>query len=168
MQGGYNWQVESFVIGLETDFNYNGINVTTIADRPLAAPVAGNLDYNVSQKFDWFGTLRGRAGVTPLPEWLLYITGGLAYGHVNSSTRALFSVGDDLYMGSKSTTRVGWTIGTGSEVAVRGPGDLQLQRRMRELRGPGVRRPRVQDRDSTREHIVRFGLDYRFGGGRRP
>ena len=178
-QGGYNWQVEGFVVGVETDFNYNGVDVTDIVNRPLAAPVAGNFIHNVSQKFDWFGTVRGRAGVTPLPEWLLYVTGGLAYGHVSSSTRVLFSVGDDQYAGSKSTTRVGWTIGTGSEVAIASAWSVKLEYLYVDLgefsyddacvncAALGFVDLAYQTEISTREHIVRFGVNYRFGGGRR-
>ena len=32
---------------------------------------------------DWFGTLRGRAGVVVHDSWLLYGTAGLAYGEVD-------------------------------------------------------------------------------------
>jgi outer membrane immunogenic protein len=178
VQGGYNWQVERFVVGLETDFNYNGVDQTDIVNRPLARPVVGNFVHNVSQKLDWFGTMRGRAGVTPLPEWLLYVTGGLAYGHVSSETRVLFSVGDDLYAGSRSTTRVGWTIGAGSEVAIASAWSIKLEYLYVDLGTFGYHDtcvncaalgfdPLAYKTDiSTREHIVRIGVNYRFGGGR--
>jgi len=48
----------------------------TVGSDPLTVTESG--------KIDWFGTLRGRIGVTS-DHWLFYTTGGLAYGHVSSS-----------------------------------------------------------------------------------
>ena len=35
-------------------------------------------------KLPWFGTFRGRIGFTPAERWLVYATGGLAYGEVDT------------------------------------------------------------------------------------
>jgi outer membrane immunogenic protein len=64
---------------------------------------------------DWFGTVRGRAGFLPAPTWLIYGTGGLAYGHVSSASDVSFTSTTDVYNGSASTTRTGWTAGGGAE-----------------------------------------------------
>lgn len=176
LQAGHNWQIGRFVLGPEIDFNYNGVDQTDIVNRPLGAPAAGNFIHNVSQKLDWFGTVRARAGVTIVPEWLVYVTGGLAYGHVSSDTRVLFSVGDDHYAGSHSTTRVGWTVGSGSEWA--------LPRLVGQLEYLYIDLGKFSYRDEcvncvalgfdpvlayqtdvkTREHIARVGVNYRFWG----
>jgi outer membrane immunogenic protein len=39
----------------------------------------------VTKSIDWFGTVRGRVGFLVTPQWLLYATGGLAYGETKSS-----------------------------------------------------------------------------------
>jgi outer membrane immunogenic protein len=109
-QFGYNWQVTSWVFGLEADIQGSGQNGSTTtscaggsaAGTTLAAlsgacttghvgdttpfntaalPVTDNL----SQKLEWFGTFRGRIGHTVTPTLFPYVTGGLAYGQVSTT-----------------------------------------------------------------------------------
>jgi hypothetical protein len=66
--------------GLETDIDYDGLNQTNSANTILTgALVGGNALNSASQRFDRFGTVRGRVGFVPSPTWLLYATGGLAW-----------------------------------------------------------------------------------------
>jgi outer membrane immunogenic protein len=62
--------------------------------------------------------VRGRLGFLVAPTWLIYVTGGLAYGGVNGST-TLNQVGTNGFVGvgfgSFSDTRAGGTIGAGLE-----------------------------------------------------
>jgi outer membrane immunogenic protein len=37
-----------------------------------------------AQQLQWFGTARARLGFTPADRWLVYATGGLAYGEINT------------------------------------------------------------------------------------
>jgi len=53
----------------------------------------------------WFGTIRGRAGVTPLPSLLIYGTGGFAYAHVQRNG----------WSDNGSVLQTGWTAGGGVE-----------------------------------------------------
>jgi outer membrane immunogenic protein len=48
---------------------------------------AGAVGTNLAldQSLEWFGTVRGRAGVLVTPQVLLYGTGGLAYGSIKST-----------------------------------------------------------------------------------
>jgi outer membrane immunogenic protein len=62
--------------------------------------------------------LRGRLGIVANQNWLLYVTGGLAYGGVKAndsivqtSTNGFSGAG----FGSLSTTRAGWALGAGTE-----------------------------------------------------
>jgi outer membrane immunogenic protein len=119
-QVGYNLQINQWLVGVETDINYSGINDTDSVNRPLAAPLVGNFAHTVNEKMDWFGTLRARVGWVPMsmPSLLLYATGGLAYGHVSSSANISFvNALGDTYAGSVSSTRTGWTAGGGAEWA---------------------------------------------------
>ena len=50
----------------------------------LPAGVAGT-SLTFDQRLEWFGTVRGRAGVLATPRVLLYATGGLAYGSFKST-----------------------------------------------------------------------------------
>jgi outer membrane immunogenic protein len=78
-QIGYNYQIGSFVIGLETDIQWADTDQNVdVAFVPAGAPgtfVPGTFDNNLS---DWFGTVRARAGVA-FDRVLIYATGGLAY-----------------------------------------------------------------------------------------
>src|SRR5882724_9253201 len=176
-QAGYNWHVNRFVLGVELDFNYNGVDQTSIVDRPLASPLAGNVIYHASQRFDWFGTVRGRLGVTALPQWLVYATGGLAYGHVSSETTGFFTATEDRYAGSGSATLPGWTVGARSEWGISPAWSAKLEYLYVDLGtfsytsecvnclANGITNgPFLRTDVTTREHLVRFGLNYRFGG----
>jgi outer membrane immunogenic protein len=56
------------------------------------------------------GTLRGRLGVTPTNNLLLYGTGGLAYCGVNDRATLLFiASGNGNYGGVTNQTKTGWT-----------------------------------------------------------
>lgn len=68
-----------------------------------------------SEQIDWFGTLRAKLGFA-LNNWLLYGTGGLAYGRVATSGCICFGAipaGLVNFNGSNSTTNVGWAVGAG-------------------------------------------------------
>lgn len=114
-QVGYNFQIASVVLGIETDINYNSQHESDSVNRALAAPLIGNFVHSTSDHSNWFGTLRGRAGFLVMPSLLLYATGGLAYGQVASTTSVGFTATTDTYLGSISTTRAGWTAGAGAE-----------------------------------------------------
>ena len=125
-QVGYNWQVSSmWVVGLETDFS--GADVRKTVSLPGPTDAARIMTAN--ETLDWLGTFRGRVGVTPWDHGLLYVTGGLAYGHGSLST-ALTRPGtpppappngcggfNNCQSGSVSATNAGWTVGGGAEWA---------------------------------------------------
>ncbi|MBA1144270.1 outer membrane protein [Mesorhizobium neociceri] len=120
-QLGYNWQLPSnWVVGVEADLQASGIKGSETAVI-IDPPFFDSTSTSVSKKVDWYGTVRARAGYLVNPQWLVYATGGLAYGktrlgfHVDNLTQGCFPdatiCGDD----SASETRVGWTLGTGVE-----------------------------------------------------
>jgi outer membrane immunogenic protein len=127
-QIGYNWQfANSFVVGIEADIQ--GIaasNGTSSVFRQATDPAfpANPIDQTLSssRRQDYLGTVRGRLGFTITPTFLVYGTGGLAYGQTSSSTNITQvilgpSVVPNPYssFGSNSNSRVGWTAGGGLE-----------------------------------------------------
>jgi outer membrane immunogenic protein len=128
-QIGYNWQVNtSWLLGLEADIQGTGQRGT--ANPPPVSGVTGIIGAllipytstaSLTEKLPWFGTVRGRLGLLASPSWLLYVTGGLAYGQINSSgtvsTTTTTAVGTATVTGTSSnnTTKAGWTIGGGAE-----------------------------------------------------
>jgi outer membrane immunogenic protein len=113
-QFGYNWQIGSLVTGLEADIQGSGIKGSV---HPALTDAAGFLNVVSSEhRLSWFGTVRGRLGVTVTPDLLLYGTGGLAYGHVDASANDQVSTTAVINApASVSKTTVGWTAGAGAE-----------------------------------------------------
>jgi outer membrane immunogenic protein len=92
LQAGYNWQTGQLVLGVETDLQLSSAD-DTFAPFKFSNP--------------WFGTLRGRAGMS-FNNILLYATAGLAYGDGRVDFGNL----------SEIHTTVGWTGGAGIEVGI--------------------------------------------------
>jgi outer membrane immunogenic protein len=125
-QIGYNVQVNKIVWGVEADFS--GANLSGSASRTGSAfspPDTNSLPFSITadaqKKLDYLGTFRGRVGYTPVPTLLLYATGGLAYGHVTSSTTVADipqGIATTPASGSASQGLTGWTVGGGFETAI--------------------------------------------------
>jgi outer membrane immunogenic protein len=127
-QIGYNFQSGPIVWGVETDFQ--GADIKGSDSRALTAVPVGFPAFPItvagtgSQKLDWFGTLRGRLGWLPVNPLLVYVTGGLAYGHASLTTSFLQSPTYPTFdtiqpvFASTSEVRAGWTIGAGLECMV--------------------------------------------------
>jgi outer membrane immunogenic protein len=118
---GYNWQVGSLVTGVEADIQGSGIKGTA-TQSPIATTVAldpGEIASASShQRLSWFGTARGRLGVTATPDLLLFATGGLAYGQVSTAGNVVDKTeGGDVFdlPGAASRTKTGWAVGAGAE-----------------------------------------------------
>jgi outer membrane immunogenic protein len=124
-QAGYNWQFDRVVTGLEGDIQATGqrgdvtICPVTAGAGPVACPGAtGTLFGTAGYRLPWFGTLRGRLGVT-FDRILLYATGGLAVGEVKADYLDGFvNVPAPLAAGSANATRAGWVFGGGIEGAI--------------------------------------------------
>lgn len=126
-QLGYNYQISPVLVaGIEADIQGSTLNgnasVTGIQGGELIAGIVRPFwvtTTTVSNRLDYLGTLRGRVGVLATPTFLLYGTGGLAYGSEHSSTSVNFNNTDSappgVGTGSFSGTRAGWTAGGGFE-----------------------------------------------------
>ena len=101
---GYNYQMDSFLIGVETDLSFSDIDGSW-GDQP-----GWNCANVCTGELDWFGTARLRLGL-PMDSFLPYVTGGLAIGGLQSD----MDVDTDF---SLDETEIGWTIGGGIEGAV--------------------------------------------------
>lgn len=155
-QIGYNFQVGPAVLGLEADINGTG----------LTTRKAGS-NYTARTALPWFGTVRTRLGVVASERLMVYGTGGLAFGSVNSS----IIQGAVAYKPAGSTTRMGWTLGGGVEyaltdnVTVKGEYayvDLSAKKsRFTQSGRPGAVDALVAS-VQTKFNIVRVGLNYKF------
>lgn len=126
-QAGYNYQFSrGILLGLNTDFaglsnannTYNlqkSVNLTDFDES-----YTGSL--SVKQKINYLGTVRGRLGYVFCPTFLVYVTGGFAYGNVtlDTSWTAQESLGAEVFpsiatKSNVSKTLAGWTAGAGIE-----------------------------------------------------
>jgi outer membrane immunogenic protein len=108
-EAGFDWQDGNFVYGVVGDWSYTALKNTiksTFSD-------SGN-NGSITAQVNWLASLRGRMGMD-LNATLVYFTGGLALGHVNSSTYAPGSSGNGGSYGALDTTQVGWVAGIGIE-----------------------------------------------------
>jgi outer membrane immunogenic protein len=155
-QLGYNYQFSPlFVAGVETDIQGSSIGSggnTNFA--PFWVP---------GRRVNWFGTLRGRLGISVFdPHLLFYGTGGLAYGGVTAG-----------YFGGYNNVNVGWTAGAGVEWAFMPNWSAKVEYLYTDMSNSnnnwwtsqilGV----LPQRGHTRFNTVRAGVNYHFnfGGG---
>jgi outer membrane immunogenic protein len=110
VQAGYNWRVANWVFGIESDINYLG------AQRTAQFPGVdtGKGPDQLSSRYDWLGTTRGRVGVVTGPA-MLYATGGLAYGRVSHEYDFGLGSPSNTQFFASSGNQVGWTAGGGAE-----------------------------------------------------
>jgi outer membrane immunogenic protein len=115
-QLGYSWRSQRWVYGLEADFQGSDADGLITGCSQLNCAT-------ISYGLDWFATLRGRLGYLLEPRVLLYGTGGLAWGHVSTDFRSVSvpsaaSFNDIGQVAGNSTTKAGWVVGGGLEVAL--------------------------------------------------
>jgi outer membrane immunogenic protein len=174
-QIGYNWQTGNWVLGVEADIQASSEQASTslvgtgTISIPGVALLTSTGTLGITQKLDWFGTVRGRLGVTVGPNWLLYGTGGLAYGGVDTDTT--LTVGVLSAINNFNTTRAGWTAGGGIEGWFGQNWSAKLEYLYIDLgsfsntfTGVGVFTPVVLTSHVT-DNIVRVGVDYHFNFG---
>lgn len=113
IQAGYNWQHNQLVFGVETDFQWSGIKAELSGHLGNGTTYSGEL----GSKIKWYGSTRLRLGFTPVERFMVYATGGVAYGSMNLYGN-LYANNTLIGSFDKSKTRVGWTAGIGTEYAV--------------------------------------------------
>jgi len=186
LQLGANMQSGNWLVGFETDFQWTGQKGSSTYDC-LAVGISGGvcfpgltatlppgvtgLTVALDQKLEWFGTARLRLGLLPAPNWLLYVTGGLAYGEVSTSALHTSVNGFGAIVAtpaSFSQTNLGWTIGGGIEGVISGPWTGKIEYLYMDLgtvTGAIVPvAPLAQASFSSKitDNILRVGLNYRF------
>lgn len=118
-QIGYNWQNGNFVFGLEGDFDGASAKSSTTVAFPGGLFVPNTSTY--SRQLDWLATIRGRLGVLIAPSFLVYGTGGAAFGQTKigsgeSCPTAVPPCESEPSMNLvTSNTSAGWTAGAGVE-----------------------------------------------------
>jgi len=198
-QIGYNWQFNHVgIFGVEADIQGTGQNGTaalptivtttpiffnTIATASAVAPSASvtTTTASLAQKLAWFGTARLRLGFLPADNWMLYVTGGLAFGELDSTATATTTTvttgfGDPSTTATAAVsgngTNLGWTVGAGAEWVISGPWTAKLEYLYVDLAtfnnaftGLGPAYPLLYTSSHVTDNILRAGVNFRFGPG---
>ena len=156
VHAGYNYQMGSFVVGLEGDVEglfdnsndrFNGI-LYNAAGTPVAFSVSAN-------NIDWQGSIRARAGFA-FDRAMIYATGGFAFAGVSGGVSNLIANnGDD--------TLTGWTLGAGLEYAFTNNLTTRVEYRYTSYdRDDNIFNNVAYSGGSFDFHTVRVGLSYKF------
>jgi outer membrane immunogenic protein len=114
-QAGYNFQLGSFVLGVEADFG--GMSLVASKSTTAIYPCCPTSGFTVTQSAstNWLFTARPRIGFTKGPV-LVYGTGGVATTNINY--QALFTdtfASAREFGGVKTSSQNGWIAGGGAE-----------------------------------------------------
>jgi outer membrane immunogenic protein len=173
---GYNYQINAWVIGAETDFGYFG---AVAKNSNTYSPAGGaTVTNSLSSKTPWIGTARIRIGTTMgSPNFLVYGTGGLAYGQEQlSGTIGATAPGlTELFSFSQTQTMLGWTAGAGAAWALNDHWSVKVEYLHIEfdnqsqtvppsvIAGPNAFPTDAMTLEAAyRLDVVRAGLDYKF------
>jgi outer membrane immunogenic protein len=117
-QVGCNYQVRSFVFGIEADYDGAHINGSGSAFTNVP-PAFTPGSFAAGSTLNWLATVRGRIGVTPSDRWMIYATGGLAYGATNHTYSLAFANPpfNDGSALNTTDTKAGYAVGAGVEWA---------------------------------------------------
>lgn len=134
--GGYNWQSDRIVYGVEADVGFSGADVS-------AGGVTAEQGLN--------GSLRARMGYDINP-FLVYATGGVAATQAEVTTGA----------GSDSNTHFGWTVGAGAEAFVTENITTRLEYRYTDYQSEDFGIGGATISSGFDDHSVRLGIGVKF------
>jgi outer membrane immunogenic protein len=138
-QIGANWQIGSWVLGVEGDLSWtNGDGTANIAGTTVSA------DHN------WYATLAGRLGFA-WDRWMVYGKGGAAWMDADYSTAA----------GTAGSTRSGWMAGGGIEYGLSPNWSAKLEYNYLDLGTDNLVLPPATSVD-TKVQTLKAGINYRF------
>jgi outer membrane immunogenic protein len=156
---GYNWQSGGWVLGVEADASYVGLNGT----QDMAAANFAAVTEHDSFETSWLSTVRGRGGYA-WGNWLLYMTAGAAVGdHKYDGVIQAFGIAHP----SGDVIKAGWTVGIGSEWMFAPGWSAKFEYLFADLGSEtftaNVFANKVSVTGHLTEDMVRFGLNYKLG-----
>jgi outer membrane immunogenic protein len=170
IEAGYNWKIDDWLLGIETD--YGAFDVGQTKNQSITSPVLISpaiVDtINQHLKTDWMWTLRPRLGYASGP-WLGYVTGGIATTNIKYSA-SFFDTRVPQNAGSQeiSDTKTGWTLGFGGAYALDANWSIKaeyLYADFGNVRGTFTTPTGFVNFTSEAKviaNVLRAGVDYRF------
>ena len=180
-QLGFNYQLGGgllgggLVFGVETDISYTDLS----RDRSFTSSVGDPSTFHQSQEF--LGTVRGRLGLA-FDRVMVYGTGGFAYGEIDNRVEFFRNTDQALqFTGRNSNIETGYAVGGGIEFALptgsfplfsSNAVTLKAEYLYYDLKDrsvlvqavPGVGVNSYTSRFETEGHVVRGGINFKFGG----
>lgn len=154
VQAGYNYQIDSMVLGVEADLQASGQSATYTRNLPIIG------DLTVDHRITYFGTVRGKLGYAfDCGCVMAYGTLGWAYGEYRPSVSAL---GVTL---SGDYTRSALAVGAGVEWMVKRNWSAKLEAIYMDTGniGSAASFPIIgQVNMRVRDAVTRIGVNYHF------
>jgi outer membrane immunogenic protein len=174
VQAGFNYQFpgSSWVIGIEGDWQAGHIqsrgSILEVEQGEIGTEVEPLATYNSNLK--QFATVRGRLGYSlpsPTINWLVYATGGWAWGR-NEVSGTVFDPSGTF---SETKSISGWVAGAGIEAAINRNWSVKFEYLYLDLGDNTYNSFLVSDDGATpgplslhtKIHTMRLGFNYRFG-----
>jgi outer membrane immunogenic protein len=169
-QIGYNWQwTPNWVVGLEADFaGIASPSTTVISSFSGVTP----FQTGYARALDDLGTVRGRIGYLATPSWLLYASGGLAYGETKLQTAfGCATCGPPASIVNLTDNwQTGWTVGAGVEWRFAPQWSVKAEYLYVDLGSIsstinynyGPNSSSLTSTYNERDNIVRAGINYKF------
>jgi outer membrane immunogenic protein len=163
-QIGWNWQSGWFVFGIEGQFSGSDIDGST----PCATFVV-NLA-RCSANVNWVATAAARFGVA-IDRAMIYVKGGGAWADTEYSAAGI----GGSFTTTASDTRSGWMVGAGVEYAFAPNWSAKIEYNFMDFGSDNLAFPILDRRGNQfatvnadidqKLHLIKFGLNYRFGWG---
>lgn len=156
-QVGFNLQFGQWVVGIEGDLGYLGLENRALFTEPGAT--APNDEF--ATKFGLYGTATARLGFS-IDRLLVYAKGGFAFAKVRHSVIDF----EDAESFSFRATRTGWTAGGGFEYAFTPNWSAKVEYLHMDFgdeAGSNPFEPSESVMFDNRVHTIKLGVNYRFG-----
>ncbi|MGE3247930.1 MAG: outer membrane protein [Beijerinckiaceae bacterium] len=165
LQAGYNHQIGVWVVGIEGQISFTDLNQTSPSSVPAFA-AAGFAKYT---RATTLGTVALRFGYT-FGSWMIYAKAGGAFANYN--TRILLNGAN---YATVNYSPFGWMLGLGAEYMINANWSVKGEYNFMDMGSrtatfvpsPLIGFPEVW-RHRDRIHVVKFGINYRFGGPADP
>jgi outer membrane immunogenic protein len=157
---GYDWQSGNYLVGIAGDVFWSGIKGND-ANQFFSGNFPGVTGVD-ADNLRWGGTLRARGGIA-FDRWLLFFTGGYAFGDIqHTNTDATTNLVDKFTVHAS-----GLTAGAGFEYAITNNVIGKFEYRYYNFNGynrPNPPNGAIPYTTESTYSVVTIGLDFKFGG----
>jgi outer membrane immunogenic protein len=168
VQGGFNWQFNNVVLGVEGEYSWAGLR----GESRTADPVFPTVQIRSTDRIDDIATVTGRVGYA-FNNWLFYGKGGWAWARGGSDGVVTGpAVGVPFAAISSRSEKDGWVAGAGIEWGFAPNWSAKIEYEHIDLGSRIVRVDTIGPvpgtvfaDSSTRIDTVKAGVNYRFNWG---